>query len=142
MYAITLRQPMATAVMHLGKTTENRTDLRLWRHLAGRRIAIHAGLKWEDHYAAEILGITGRHLTEDDIPRGAILGTVDVTDVHYADEDCCPDTGWQEMQNPPGTPQIVHLTLDLPRPVPPIDCRGRQGAWVLPHELERLVQLG
>lgn len=138
MYAITLWQPMAHAVIHLGKTTENRPALGGWRAAVGRTVAIHAARPsaWNDDYADDIEHITGRHLTSCDVDFSAIIGTARVTDVHWAttstdDGDCCQPWGFDRH---------VHLTLDLARPCDPIPCRGALGLWRVPEDTARLLE--
>lgn len=76
MKAITVKQPWAYAIMHLGKDIENRT-----RHTKIRgTIVIHAG-KSIDMEAYYELKREGYELPPfDQLPLGQIIGTVDIVD--------------------------------------------------------------
>jgi len=68
--AITVRQPWAHAIIHLGKDVENRSRYTYYRD----RILIHAG-KHVDREGAESLG-----LDPDALVHGAIIGSVEIVD--------------------------------------------------------------
>jgi hypothetical protein len=79
---LTVRQPWAWAIIHGGKDIENRT-----RNLAGEYrgpVAIHAGLIYDED--ALIWSDTTPIVVDDDgshrEPRGAIIGLVELVDVH------------------------------------------------------------
>lgn len=118
MFALSIQQPWAWAILYLGKRVENRT----WRSSFRGRIYIHAGLRF-DKDALEDL--------ESDIQRipqperepchlGALIGTATVT-------DCCePDdvpVGQESWANGPWC-----FILDDVKPLPqPIAYKGRLG---------------
>jgi len=145
MRAITVRQPWASAIIHLGKDVENRTIPWMWRHLVGERIAIHAGARIDpDGLIDPVLNRawSARHPHQPIDPiltTSAIIGTVHVTDLHWADE-CGGCSPW--AQGPwIGEKRICHLTLTDPRPLAtPMLARGKLGAWHLPADLDRLVR--
>jgi hypothetical protein len=168
MRALTVSQPWAWAIIHGGKTIENRT--RLWSYRGP--LAVHAGARWSDRgawfeplqhaYAAWLgfdqwTGPYGGHTAmpidpkHDDRDRelidfGAVIGVVDLTGSHWATPDCCDGNPWAERSyvEHDGVTRhdIAHLVLADPRPVdPPIDCRGRLGLWTLPPDIEQALDV-
>lgn len=149
MRAITVRQPWAWAIIDGGKDVENRT-----RNIAGAYrgpIAIHAamshtfGARTDPNIAREITEAGHeadflRWLTS--APHGAVVGLVDLVDVHHANdvdptfcgicpEGCCGCSPW-------AMPEHYHLVLANPRPLPePIPWRGALGLWNLPDDALR-----
>ncbi|MEO5920469.1 MAG: ASCH domain-containing protein [Pseudolysinimonas sp.] len=140
---LTVRQPWAWAIVHGGKDVENRS-----RNLAGKYrgpVAIHAAaneLPADQHFEAAkaISTITG-YLPLFTLPEGlgAILGVVDLVDVHRA-ADCVhgliptPCSEWAE-------PGSWHLKLANPRPLAKsIPWRGMLGLQHAPVALaERIL---
>lgn len=133
MRGLTVRQPFAHAIIHAGKHTENRLNAHRWRGVTGETIAIHAGLRWTDQRVGtdEAWDVLDR-LDRDTMHYGAIIGTVRVSDVHWA-ADCCDPWGQQ------GT-GICHLSIDNPRPCEPIPLRGNLGLWRVPDDAARLIE--
>lgn len=85
-WALSIRQPWAAAVIHLGKPLENRTWRRPNPGLEFRgRVAIHAsrGLtRYEYEDAAEFMAKLGATCPAAiDLKRGGIIGSVTVVDV-------------------------------------------------------------
>jgi hypothetical protein len=118
-----VRQPWAGAIIHLGKSPENRT-----RNIAGSYrgpVAIHAGLVPDPMALADPVFVdahveAGGPLWE---PRGAFIGVVDLVDVLEPHSRCSFCSPWA-MEN------HWHLMLANPRPLPePIPARGRLGLW-------------
>ena len=68
--AISIRQPWAYAILHLGKDIENRP---MRTHYRGR-ILIQASLKVEEDEAREL------KLDPDELSTGAIVGSVEIVD--------------------------------------------------------------
>ena len=68
--AISVRQPWAHAILHLGKDVENRP---MRTHFRGR-ILIQASLKVERGEAKKL------KLDPDDLPTGVIVGSVEIVD--------------------------------------------------------------
>ena len=164
MRILTVRQPWAWAIVHGGKTVENRS-----RNIAGEYrgpVAIHAGLVYDRSEEA----LTGPVRAAMDAaavaagaqvfaggytwgigqpdPRkawsvfGAIIGVVDLVDVHPAyinDVACGHDarhlcSEWAEYEG-------HHLVLDNPRALAtPIPARGRLGLWRPDAELEAQIE--
>ncbi len=106
-YALTLKQPWATAVMLFGKSIENRN----WPPYASIEFPfdlwVHAGSAWDSDWHSPLLGLAteGRlpvsaaglllgsstqpeTQREAGFPRGAILGQVTVVGAHEAGEAC------------------------------------------------------
>jgi hypothetical protein len=168
MRALTVRQPWATSIVRYGKDVENRS-----RNIAGAYrgpVAIHAGLE-EDRSAwsaslllkalstLDAVSSTLNSPPPRQLVRGAILGVVDLVDVHHAEVcwdrdiqrlarlqeespaefDALPDDGAGGLI---GRAQLCsmwaqlgawHLVLANPRPLAnPIPYRGRLGLWTLP----------
>lgn len=166
MKALTVQQPWAWAIFH-GKTIENRTQL--WKYRGP--LAIHAGLQWAangerhdrvraavaDHVVRQDEDLAREWFRTKRMPRefmgfGAIVGTVDLVDVHESSIDCyrnrdCYQWGEFTFDLPrDGTGRfaerrrIVHLVLENPRDLAePIACRGALGLWTPPNDvLDRL----
>jgi hypothetical protein len=125
--ALSVRQPWAWAIMHAGKTIENRS----WRsYNPGIKfrgpVCIHAssGLGREEYEDAadSIRQICGKAVPPArDLPRGAIVGTVEIVDVVT------------DSQSPWFFGRIG-LVLRNPRPITPIPAGGQLGffSWK-PH---------
>lgn len=156
---MTVRQPWAWAIVHADppKDVENRTQAWSYRG----PLAIHAGLTFDgDALDVPVLRKALPHgngraweAFKQRRVRGAIVGVVDLVDVHTAaglEDDpwewCCQPWG-----EPPGitlrangtfTGPRQHLVLAHPRPLPvPIPCRGQLGLWTPPAAvLEQLVE--
>lgn len=140
MRILTVRQPWAHAIIHGGKDVENRV-----RNIAGGYrgpVAIHAAMAWDDLASDNpswetLADAMEAHPDDWDDVRGAIIGVVDLVDVHTADDTqqtknrrglwptCSPwaeRTGW-------------HLVLGNPRPLAlPIEYRGALGLRKLDAE--------
>jgi hypothetical protein len=131
---MTVRQPWSWAIVHGGKTVENRV-----RNIAGSYrgpVAIHAGLTeddtaYDDPMIRQALG----HVDDswellEQLETGVFIGVVDLVDVHpqwvehheYGPVSCCT--------SPWGQPGAHHLVLAHPRPLPAhIPARGKLGLW-------------
>lgn len=134
MRALTLKQPWATAIFHLGKDVEN----RCWKvpeKIVGQRIAIHAGMGWDER-AGELLS-----LRKDDVPRGALLGSVELKGfvapgqrkhIGLTDEELkiVLSSRWAE----PDSEFWWHVREPIALPEP-ISCKGMLGFWELPEGL-------
>lgn len=120
MKALTVKQPWAYAIMHLGKDIENRT-----RHTKIRgTVAIHAG-KSIDMDAYFELKSEGYDLPPfDQLPLGQIVGTVNIVD-SVADH---PSKWKQEY--------TIGYVLRSPMPINNgIKCRGQLGFWNVDDKL-------
>jgi hypothetical protein len=160
--AITVRQPHAWAIIHGGKDVENRT-----RNIAGAYrgpVAIHAGLaKFEqDNASSEAHRAAHGSEVGTGIVFGAIIGVVDLIDVHDSDEcydrdlrhlaalyfedralfDARPDLGGggligrSRMCSSWAMRDHQHLVVANPRALArPIPYKGALGLWTLPDEV-------
>jgi hypothetical protein len=151
--AITVQQPWAWAIIHGGKNVENRTRIGTWRRAVGTTVAIHASQRWSDRGADSPLVVTSwsracrlpfevRPIsTGDEFLFGVIIGLVDVVDVHLEEGGCCAPWGEQSYVEAGGSKRvdIVHLSLEHPRPVEPIDCRGALGLWTVQVDVAAAV---
>ena len=72
-FALSLKQPWAWAMLHLGKDVENRR----WPTKFRGPVVIHASLTW-DHEGEEFLREMCAQIPED-MPRGAFVGTMRIT---------------------------------------------------------------
>ena len=148
MRAITVRQPWAWAIIHGGKDVENRT-----RNIAGAYrgpVAIHAGLAFDEHMPRDLAPeIVELFTARRHYPRGAIIGVVDLVDIHecrsHRGDSDVPDcvrsgtplattcSSWAEFRR---GETVHHLVLANPRPlVEPIPWRGQLGLWTLPDDV-------
>lgn len=145
MRVLTVRQPWAGAIVHDGKDVENRV-----RNIAGAYrgpVAIHAGLSYDMDavltlpplYAPIAVDEDGRHLR----PLGAIIGVVDLVDVHRA-AWCWDDLGTGPcFCSPWAEASAFHLVLTNPRPMAePIPFRGALGLRTLRGDVEAAVLAG
>jgi hypothetical protein len=153
MKALTVQQPWAWAIFN-GKNIENRTQL--WKYRGP--LAIHAGKRWSERggnddrvlsaFIADQVrtGLEPKYadmlrsgLLEEDLGDwyGAILGTVELVDVH-PDAGCCRPWGESAYVEHGGHErrQIVHLVLENARPLAePIPCTGALGLWTPPADI-------
>ena len=157
MRAITIRQPWAWAVIHAGKTVENRI-----RNIAGAYrglVAIHAS-KRDDLNAFTASDVLCKAV-ESHLPRrasgiadmrepwllnhGMIIGVADLVGVHYVDGH---SERWdaEAERNATCSPwahhgPIWHMVFANPRPLDcPIPARGQLGLWTLPDDVEQAVR--
>lgn len=141
MRALTVQQPWAWAIIHGGKLIENRTANWSYRG----PLAIHAGQRWSERGASSDLihdawhqhGTFAHPADARDgwaFHYGAILGVVDLVDVH-PDVGCCRPWGESSYTEAGGKDRriVTHLVLENPRALgEPIPCRGALGLWTPP----------
>ncbi|QWT24955.1 hypothetical protein KPL76_06250 [Subtercola sp. PAMC28395] len=146
---LTVRQPWAWAIIHGQKDVENRV-----RNIAGDYrgpVAIHAGLApfEQNNMASKLHANMHGGETDTRIVFGAIIGTVDLVDVHTASviggcgwlRHDCPEHGtcrehcstWAMGPAPEGWFQ--HLVFANPRPIAPIPFKGALGLRRIPASL-------
>jgi hypothetical protein len=128
MKALTLKQPWAWAVAHAGKDVENRT----WKPPAsviGQRIAIHAGKGWSEAggWALQALANGLFPPIESHIVFGAIIAVATIRGCVGVEASCF--NRW--IDGPYGW-LLTHV-IALPKPIP---CRGNQGLWNVPADIE------
>jgi hypothetical protein len=124
--ALTLQQPWASAVRDLGKRIENRS----WpapQRVLGQFIAIHAGMSFREDAADWLAARTGRMLTRQNVPLGAVVALARVVEVVQEH----PDDPW--FVGPYGwvLGDVVALT--------PVPCRGRQQLWTVPEAVRAAI---
>jgi hypothetical protein len=158
MRILTVRQPWAHALIHLGKDVENRV-----RNIAGEYrgpVAIHVAKRlppFQEHWdeGTVVAGITGlRPLFHDPRSMGAIIGVVDLVDVHLCRSSnrgfmtpvcfdpitpvgsvCSP---WAEFEP---NAERWHLVLANPRPLAePIPFKGALGLRRLDDATVALIE--
>jgi hypothetical protein len=123
--ALTVRQPYAWAIVHAGKTPENRS----WDTKYRGRLYIHAGLTVD----REVLAEAQAEGDNPDCVTGAIIGYVDVVGTHHCGDEC---TGW-------AFPASWHWELANPVPLPvPVPCRGALGLWKVPDDVAAKLSVG
>ena len=86
MRILTVRQPWAWAIVHGGKDVENRV-----RNIAGDYrgpVAIHAGVAWD--WDSQLPVGETPHPTSVSLRRGAIIGIVDLVEVHHVTTSSVP----------------------------------------------------
>lgn len=116
MRGLTIKQPWAYAIMHLGKDIENRN----WRMNYRGWLAVHAS---QTVYGFGTLPDGSKVSLEMTNVRGAIIGAVRVI-------DCVTEHPSVWFEGPFG------LVLDLPIPIKPIEYRGSLGFW----DLDKFVE--
>jgi hypothetical protein len=127
--ALTVIQPMGTAIVKGWKPIENR-KWRPWRRVIGKLIAIHAGVKWDVDYALfidRLVPSANARWTES--PQSAIIGVARV--VTSVDRltllQTQHDRDW--FTGPHGW-----VVMDA-REIDPIPCKGSQGLWKIPDSV-------
>jgi len=140
--ALTLHRPWSDAIVHSTKRVENRT----WRPPAaaiGCMFAIHAGQRFD---ADSVWPEGDRPRLSEDSPTGIVgvarlRGWIRVSgaggfdfagDLDDAAARAAGESGWF-------IPGCIGWVLERVIPIPPLECRGRQGLWTVPEELARRV---
>lgn len=116
--ALTIRQPWAGAVTHLGKRTENRS----WRSGYRGLVLLHAAKE------ADTRLITQARQSDPDLPlhRQAVIATAKITGCHQARRTeqggiCC---------SPWGEPGLWHWEIKAVHPLArPVSCSGALNLW-------------
>jgi len=123
MQALSIKQPWAWAILAGHKRVENRT----WTTDYRGPLAIHAGLQ-EDPEGYRLLAELGIDVP-DDLPRGAILGTVDLLGVVRV-PDCPMLLDTHDLADDPFATGPFCWILGSPQALTvPITCRGRLGLF-------------
>jgi hypothetical protein len=139
MRVLTVRQPWAWAIIHGGKTIENRTAAWSYRG----PVAIHAGAAISKRGLASRLVAGAWHRLYGwwdpecvRLQTRVILGVIDLVGIHHAHEGCC-DSPWAEQAYVEAGGKtrrgLVHLELENPISfgflTDPITAKGRLGLW-------------
>ena len=122
MRVLSVRQPWASAIIYLGKDVENRS----WPTSHRGLLAIHAS-KTMVEMSADLASYGVSMPSRDDMPFGAIIGTVEVV-------DCVPIERLTSPSRWADGPLIERLTSPSrwadPKPLPtPIFVGGKLGLW-------------
>lgn len=112
---LTVRQPWAWAIIHGGKSVENRS----WPTKHRGPLLIHAGSAFEpDGYEAVKRFATQRPPPASEFTHGAIIGVVDLV-------GCL-----QNVSSEWAIPGEWHWVLSSPQPFDaPVPCPGKLGLW-------------
>jgi len=125
MKALTVKQPWAHWIVSGQKNVENRSRRTHYRG----ELLIHAGTAWDHTSQARqielelALGLT--RPSSDDVPYGAIIGSVQVV-------NCIRDS-WSPWAAPGRWHWLLRNPVVFSTPIP---CRGMLGLWNVPTELE------
>lgn len=167
MRAITIMQPYGWLVAKGYKPVENRNRRVPWHIGVGQDVGIHIGKGWdtdalydpqvegalfhafapEQSRRAQKVAHWRRHLREVVLPAlheldGTVAAVAHLDGVHPW-TDCI---GWgpvEELCSEWAQPMQHHLELPTVRPLAtPVPCRGYQGLWSLPHDVEAQVRAG
>lgn len=112
---LSIRQPWAWAILHVGKTVENRT----WQTSYRGPLLIHAGQKI-DWAGYELLDSLELPLPDPDtVARGGIIGQMNLM-------DCIKDA-----PGPWSQPDCWHWLLAEPQELRFVPCAGRLGLFEL-----------
>lgn len=139
MFAISLLQPWAWAILYAGKDIENRTwDLSpAWR---GKRVMLHASKQVPRSYY-ESSADTIRRLVpsarvpkQGEIPMGALVGAVTFTGSIRPLEFCLGSTGEWHFPD-----QFGWRVADPVALAEPVTCRGALGFWRVPEDVAARV---
>lgn len=149
MRGFTLYQPMAWAIAEDHKPVEN----RVWAlppDFVGQRFAVHAGKKYDEPWAQMIANTFGLEVpAKSVIALGAVVAVA--TFVGCIDDDALEHLTRDDLLRMGMSPtkfDAVHewysgpygfLVTDVRKMSTPIPCRGFQGLWHLPPEVEQAV---
>lgn len=148
MRGLTLWQPMAWAVAEGWKPVENR-QWPLPKNMIGQRFAVHAGMRYDEAWAALIRDRFGIAVpTKAEIALGAVVAVA--TFRGDVDENSLDELGPKELfeMGMPAKLTAIHdwfsgphgfLLSDVQQLVEPVPARGSQGLWSLPPAVENLV---
>lgn len=145
--ALSLIQPMGTAIVKGWKPIENRS-WRPWESIVGKMIAIHASAKWDDNYANMVGRITGWRPIAT--VQSAIIGVARVTGYVTLNEDTGVATRLGEhgvdslpLEDLPGREWFVGpygWTLADAREIDPIPCKGSRGLWQIKSAMRDVLR--
>jgi hypothetical protein len=137
MRILTVRQPWAWAIIHGGKDVENRV-----RNIAGDYrgpVAIHAGATRIADFDPGHANLWPFNRAKHDL--GAIIGVVDLADVHDPTERLFGLTGCQGQCTSWADEGLFHLLLANPRPLAePIPFKGALGLRRLDADTIRQIE--
>ena len=123
--AISIRQPWAYAILHLGKDVENRTwDLP--SKYRGARVLIHAGKEFDHNgYIWLVVRDYALPVHARDFPTGGIVGELTFKDSVAPG----PRSLWAESG-------LRWWHIDCAKPLPFFSCEGRLGFFTVDYPCE------
>ncbi|NIN65717.1 MAG: ASCH domain-containing protein [Anaerolineae bacterium] len=126
MKALTVKQPWADLIVQGRKTIE----LREWRPKHRGLLAIQAGLEVSTDDCRE------HNLDCDRLPKGAIVGTVEVAGVIEFDQDLWDELRDQHLCSDREPGERLGWRLRNPRRLQqPVPCRGWPGKYDVPEDV-------
>ena len=132
MKALTVKQPWAWAIIHGAKDVENRSRPTKYRG----QLYIHAGVaeaKEARDWPAMRAAFKHHGIVPDDpmigMPRGQVIGTVDLIDCHAW--NTCTDRDGHLFCSAWSMVGGYHWVLANPQPVTPFPAKGMLGIWNL-----------
>lgn len=156
MKALTLIQPWAFAIEHLGKTVENRT----WpppSGAIGQRFCIHAGKSIDCDALADFCSdpLLDSHGDDRSMPRGAITcsavlrgwvrGSQDLValsrEVLEVVGDVTPERALDVVRSKWWAGPIGWVLDDVRGLTEPVPCRGALGLWTVPDDVAARVRV-
>lgn len=148
MHAITLKQPWAYAICHLGKRIENRTR-KPPMALVGQRIAIHAGAAI-DRGAASRMHPHNVHMpiSRELLPESCVVATARLDGWVRTDAmgplymGIGPTEAEDALASRWFFGPIGHVLAAVRVLSEPVPCRGQLGYWRLPADVEAAVHEG
>ena len=131
MRCLTLHQPWATLIM-LGS---KRYETRSWSTPYRGPLIIHAG-KTLDREALDYFVRHGFHMPKGGLSRGALLGTVRMTDCRICDPSWTNQLDMSERRYGDFMPGRFAWELTCVHAWDkPVTCRGFQGLWKVPGDI-------
>ena len=147
---LTLWRPWAWCFTDADKRVENR-PMAPWRRAIGCWIALHSGMKWDAEGVHRMMrgdfGVAATGVMEGGgylHPHSMITGIAHLTGcVNLAEAQCTLPGDARPVQlqgNPWAFGPYCWLTPHVIKLPEPVRCRGAQGLWVLPPEVEEEVR--
>lgn len=141
MRALTLWRPWPWAIFHAPtnpKRIENR-PWKPWRSIEGRRIALHAGKKFDSDAAEHLCSMYGLH-PDGDVPSGwKDEGLIGVATIQGCAGSQYEVERFLAGQRSWWSGPYAWLLEDVVTFSAPIPCKGAQGLWQLEPWAERRV---
>jgi hypothetical protein len=127
---LSIRQPWAYAIMHLGKDIENRS----WSTKFRGRILVHASLNWDGHPSDALDDLRGWSADAqvepppsiESVKRGGFVGSVEIV-------DCVTESSSRWFEGAFG------FVLRDPRPMDFIPARGQLGFGTVPQDVMAII---
>jgi hypothetical protein len=144
MRALSLRQPWAAAVLHIGKHIENRR----WYTPFRGEFLIHAakGMTRSEYddardYCEDIVGAhKSRWLSRENLVFGGIVGRARLVDVI---RPCDSNAGlFAKCSHPWHMPEQFGFVLEDVQPLPFVPCKGALGFFEVPDDVVRAAMGG